>query len=181
MRTKTKTISTRTRKTVNTNRRSIAMAALLGMVCAFLSAASAGQSQGSTSTGNQGSAGDQKETPQATPDSKSKPQSKSKEKPYGVIFGTAYGPDDHPMYGVHVTIHPEGHSRPSWEQISDHRGEFAQRVPPGPGDYVITGEIEIIPVVNGKPQKSQKKRLKGQAKVHLGGEEEQDFSLHMNE
>jgi hypothetical protein len=184
-----RTISTRTRKTVNTNRRSIATVALVGMACALLGAASgsfgqqtpAGQtstsSQDSTSTGSQGSAGDQKETPQTTSKSKSKP----KEKPYGLIFGTAYGPDDHPMYGVHVTIHPEGHSRPSWELMSDHRGEFAQRVPPGPGDYLITGEVEIIPMVDGKPQKSQKKRLKGQAKVHLGGEEEQDFSLHMNE
>jgi hypothetical protein len=174
---------------VNTNRRSIAIVALAGMVFALLGAASgsfgeetrAGQTstsgQSSTSTSSQGSAGDQKETPQPTPQAKSK----TKEKPYGVIFGTAYGPDDHPMYGVRVTIHPEGHNRPSWELMSDHRGEFAQRVPPGPGDYVITGEVEIIPLVDGKPQKSQKKRLKGQAKVHLGGEEEQDFSLHMNE
>lgn len=86
------------------------------------------------------------------------------------------------MYGVHVTIHPDGRKKPSWELMSDHRGEFAQRVPPGPGDYMINGEIEIIPVVDGKPQKSKKKmRLKGQAKVHVGGEEEQDFSLHMSE
>ena len=171
---------------MNTNRRSITTAALLGMVFAWLGPASgsagdqdpargqgSANSQGSTSSSSQDSAADQKEAHQK--------KSKSKEKPYGLIFGTAYGADDHPMYGVHVTIHPDGHSKPSWELMSDHRGEFAQRVPPGPGDYVISGEVEIIPVVDGKPQKSHKKRLKGQAKVHLGGEEEQDFSLHMSE
>jgi hypothetical protein len=127
--------------------------------------------QGSTSASSSSQGSDQKDAPPKKPG--------PKEKPYGLIFGTAYGPDDHPIYGVHVTIHPEGHKKPSWELMSDHRGEFAQRVPPGPGDYVITGEVEIKPLVDGKPQK--KKRLKGEAKVHLAGEEEQDFSLHMNE
>ena len=118
---------------------------------------------------------------QKTADQKDNAKHKPKEKPYGVIFGTAYGPDDHPMYGVRVTIHPDGHKKPVWELMSDHRGEFAQRVPPGPGDYVINGFAEIIPIVDGKEQKSKKKRLKGEAKVHLSGEEQQDFSLHMNE
>lgn len=175
-------ISTRTRKKVNTERRSIAVAALLAVVFVCAGAASGAKAaeqpsagQSASSTSSQGSASDQKETPQKN----SKLQ--NKEKPYGLLFGTAYGPDDHAMYGVRVTIHPEGHKKPSWELMSDHRGEFAQRVPPGPGDYVVTGEIEIFPSVDGKPQKSRKKRLTGQAKVHLGGEEQQDFSLHMSE
>ena len=54
------------------------------------------------------------------------------EKPYALIFGTAYGPDDRPLYGVKITIHPQTKKHPSWSLISDHRGEFAQRVPPGP-------------------------------------------------
>lgn len=102
-----------------------------------------------------------------------------KPKPYAVIFGTAYGPDDRPIYGVKVTIHPDGKKHPSWELYSDHRGEFAQRVPPGPGDYVATGVVVIEPVENGKPQKSRKKRLTGEAKVHVAGEEERDFSIHL--
>jgi hypothetical protein len=163
---------------VNTNWRSIATAALLGMVfclpgAVFGSTGGPNPAGGQSSSSNQSSAADQKESPSMKPG--------PKEKPYGLIFGTAYGPDDHPMYGVHVTIHPDGHKKPSWELMSDHRGEFAQRVPPGPSDYVVNGEVEIIPVVDGKPQKSKKMRLKGQAKVHVGGEEEQDFSLHMSE
>lgn len=104
---------------------------------------------------------------------------KPKSKPYALIFGTAYGPDDRPIYGVKVTIRPDGKKHPVWELYSDHRGEFAQRVPPGPGDYVAKGEVEIIPVENGKPHKSQKKRLTGEAKIHVAGEEERDFSLHL--
>jgi hypothetical protein len=102
-----------------------------------------------------------------------------KPKHYAVIFGTAYGPDDRPIYGVRVTIRPDGKKHPAWELYSDHRGEFAQRVPPGPGDYVATGVVEIMPVENGKPHKSKKKKLTGEAKVHVAGEEERDFSLHL--
>jgi hypothetical protein len=101
-------------------------------------------------------------------------------KPYGLIFGTAYGPDDRPMYGVRVTIHLAGHKSPHWELMSDHRGEFAQRVPPGPSDYEITGEAVIAPIVDGKPQASKKKQLKGSARVHLDKDERQDIGLHLN-
>jgi hypothetical protein len=104
-----------------------------------------------------------------------------KEKPYGLIFGTAYGPDDRPLYGVRVKIRPLGKDHPAWDLQSDHHGEFAQRVPKGPGDYLVNGEVEIIPVENGKPQKSKKKHLKGEAKVHIDDQERRDFSLHLTE
>jgi len=100
---------------------------------------------------------------------------------YGLIFGTAYGPDDRPLYGVRVIIHPAGKKHPSWQLMSDHRGEFAQRVPPGPGDYEVTGAIDLIPVEDGKPQKSKRKHLKGEAKVHVDDQERHDFSLHLTE
>jgi len=102
-----------------------------------------------------------------------------KEKDYGLLFGTAFGPDERPMYGVKVTIRPVGKKHPSYQLPSDHRGEFAQRVPPGPCDYLVTGEVEITPIENGKAQK--KKHLKGEATVHLDGQERRDFSLHMKE
>jgi hypothetical protein len=101
-------------------------------------------------------------------------------KPYGLIFGTAYGPDDRPLYGVRVIIHLAGHKSPHWELMSDHRGEFAQRVPPGPSDYEISGEAVIAPIVDGKPQSSKKKQLKGSTRVHLDKDERQDIGLHLN-
>lgn len=96
-------------------------------------------------------------------------------KHYGLIFGTAYGPDNRPFYGAKIEIHPPG-KKHGWELRSDHRGEFAQRVPPGPADYVITGEAEIV-----SPETHKKKRVKSEAKVHLDNEERQDVSLHFAE
>ena len=102
-----------------------------------------------------------------------------KQKDYGLLFGTAYGPNDLPMFGVRVTIHPVGKKHPSYDLSSDHRGEFAQRLPPGPCDYLVTGEVEIMPIEKGKGQKKQ--RLKGETTVRLEGQERRDFSLHMKE
>src|SRR5262245_29562705 len=104
-----------------------------------------------------------------------------KKENYGLIFGTAYGPDDRPLYGVRVIIHPAGKKHPSWQLMSDHRGEFAQRVPPGPGDYEVSGAIDLIPVEDGKPQKSKRRHLKGEAKVHIDDQERRDLSLHLRE
>ena len=121
--------------------------------------------------------------PLAQSDKKSQQADKKKpEKSYGLIFGTAYGPDDRPLYGVRITIHPEGKKHPSWELVSDHRGEFAQRVPPGPKDYLIKGEAEYAPVgESGKPQLSKKKKLKGETRVHIEGQERQDVGVHLTE
>ncbi len=107
---------------------------------------------------------------------------KQKEKPYALIFGTAYGPDDRPFYGAKITIHPVTKKHPSWDLISDHRGEFAQRIPPGPGDYLVYGEAQYAPAgPDGNPQKAKAKRLKGEAKVHVDNEERVDISLHLTE
>lgn len=104
------------------------------------------------------------------------------EKPYALIFGTAYGPDDRPLYGVKITIRPPTKKHPSWELMSDHRGEFAQRVPPGPSDYLVHGEAQFAPAgPDGKPQMSKTKRLKGETKVHVENEERLDISVHLTE
>ena len=104
------------------------------------------------------------------------------EKGYGLIFGTAYGPDDRPLYGVKVNIRREGKKHASWDLLSDHRGEFAQRVPLEAADYLIKGEAEYAPIgQDGKPQISKKKRLKGETKVHMEGEIRQDIGLHLTE
>lgn len=102
-------------------------------------------------------------------------------KHYGLISGTAYGPDDHPMYGVRVTIHRAEKGHPRWDLVSDHRGEFAQRVPPGPGDYVISGEVEVAPLEKGVPNMHKKMKLKAETTVHIDSEEIEDVSLHMKE
>jgi hypothetical protein len=50
------------------------------------------------------------------------------EKLHAVIFGTVWGPDDHP-YGVKVKTRRENEKKARWDLYSDHSGEFAQRVP----------------------------------------------------
>jgi hypothetical protein len=118
----------------------------------------------------------------AQADKKAEADKKKPEKSYGLIFGTAYGPDDRPLYGVKITIHPQGKKHPHWELLSDHRGEFAQRVPPGPADYLVQGEAEYAPMGgNGKPQMSKKKKLKGETRVHVDGQERQDVGIHLSE
>jgi hypothetical protein len=50
--------------------------------------------------------------------------------PYALIFGTVWGPDDRPVYGISVKIRRVPDKKPKWEVYSDHSGEFAQRFPP---------------------------------------------------
>jgi hypothetical protein len=100
-------------------------------------------------------------------------------KHYALIFGTVFGPDERPFYGARVLVHPKGKKQPKWELTSNHDGEFAVRVPPGPEDYVVEIQAEIVPVEGGKPQMHQKKRLQNQTTLHITKEERQDIGLHL--
>lgn len=100
---------------------------------------------------------------------------KDLKKHFGLIFGTAYGPDDRPLYGAKIEIHPVGQKHPKWELVSDHQGEFAQRVPPGPGDYLVTGEAVIV------GQDKRKQKFKAEKTVHIQAEERQDVGLHLTQ
>jgi len=92
---------------------------------------------------------------------------KRAEKPYALIFGTVYGPDYRPVYGVRVKIHRADQKKARWELYSDHQGEFAQRVPAGAADYVIRAEPE------GKHAPA------AEAKVHVENNERVDIGLHL--
>lgn len=97
----------------------------------------------------------------------------TQEKPYAVIFGTVWGPDDHPLYGVKIKIRRENEKKARWELYSDHNGEFAQHVPTGKQDYVIWADL--------KGYKSQKgNQLQGdEVRVHVDGDERVDTGLHL--
>ena len=85
--------------------------------------------------------------------------------PYAVLFGTLYGPDERPAYGVKIKIRRADQKKPKWELISNHQGEFAQRVPAGKADYIITADVKQNP----KPELT----------VHVDNDERKDFVLHM--
>lgn len=104
---------------------------------------------------------------------------KDLKKHFGVIFGTAWAPDDRPVYGARIQIHPVGQKKPHWQVVTDQHGEFAQPVPPGPADFVVSGEAEVVRSIDGKAQK--KIKIKGERTVHVYGEERQDISLRLEE
>ena len=91
-------------------------------------------------------------------------------KPYALIFGTVYTPDDRPAYGATVRIRRAEDKKARWELISDHQGEFAQRVPAGAADYVLSADF-----------KAQKVRLTAEKKVHIESDERVDITLHLVE
>ncbi len=108
----------------------------------------------------------------APPDRKSK----DNEKPYALIFGTVWGPDDHPVYGVTVKIRRAKDKHAKWELYSDHHGEFAQRVPAGEQDYVIWADLKGVKTADGKPL-----HLAKEVTVHVYDDEREDTGLHLIE
>ena len=88
--------------------------------------------------------------------------------PYALLFGTVYGPDQRPEYGVRIKIRRADQKRPKWELMSDHQGEFAQRVPAGKADYIITADV-----------KTPKGQPKSQLTIHVDNDERKDFVLHL--
>jgi len=87
----------------------------------------------------------------------------SAKKPYALIFGTVYGADERPAYGVKIKIRRADQKKTKWELMSDHSGEFAQRVPAEAADYVIT---------------TDEKHPAPEVKVHVENDERKDVSVH---
>src|ERR1700758_2814984 len=97
-------------------------------------------------------------------------------KPYALIFGTVWGPNDRPVYGVHVKIRRADQKKAKWELYSDHQGEFAQRVPAGKADYIVWTDLKGFKFLNGS------KLLAGEeVTVHVEGDERQDIGLHLKQ
>jgi len=94
--------------------------------------------------------------------------SSKQEKPFALLFGTVLDKDNRTVYGVKIAIREAGRKKPHWEVMSDHQGEFAQRVPPGKADYVVSAEIK------GKGPRTE-------VTVHVANDERVDFFLHLTE
>jgi hypothetical protein len=89
---------------------------------------------------------------------------------YALISGTVWAADDRPAYGVPVKIRraDDKPKKVRWELMSDHSGEFAQRVPTGQADYIIWADI-----------KTKKGQPKPETRVHIENDERIDTSLHL--
>lgn len=106
----------------------------------------------------------------AAADKKSKPK-----KEYALIVGTVWGPDDLPIYGVKVKIRRTQDKKAKWELFSDHHGEFAQRLPSGKADYVVTTDLKDFKPSDGKPLHQVQ-----EAAVHIDRDERIDIGLHLS-
>ncbi len=94
--------------------------------------------------------------------------------PYALIFGTVWGPDNHAAYGVKVLIRRASDKKPKWTLYSDHSGEFAQRVPAGKNDYIVTADVKGV-----KTQDGQAVHLEEDVPVHVEYDERVDIGLHL--
>ena len=95
-------------------------------------------------------------------------------KPYALIFGTVWSPDDHPLYGVKVRIRRADQKKAKWELYSDHRGEFAQRVPAGKAEYVVWPDLKGFKSLTEKPLQPCEP-----VTVHIEYDERADIGLHL--
>jgi hypothetical protein len=97
-----------------------------------------------------------------------------KKKPYALIFGTVWDPDGHGLYGVKVKVRRADQRKAHWELYSDHRGEFALRVPAGKADYVVWADTKDYKLPSGK-------RLQPgtEVSVHIDNDERSDIGLHL--
>ena len=89
---------------------------------------------------------------------------------YALIFGTVFDAQQRPVEGVRIQIRRADKKKAKWELISDRRGEFAQRVPPGTADYVVRPEL-----------KDRQAAEKAEVKVHIEKDGRQDITLHLIE
>lgn len=111
----------------------------------------------------------------AAPASQAQKQPKPGE-PYALIFGTVWGPNDLPVYGVTVKIRrAEDKARKArWELSSDHQGEFAQRLPAGKADYVVWADLKHFKTADGTTLNSGP-----EVSVHVENDERVDIGLHL--
>ena len=93
---------------------------------------------------------------------------------YALIFGTVWGPDDHPVYGVTVKIRRARDKKPKWVLTSDHAGEFAQRVPAGKAEYEVWADLKGV-----KTRSGERLYLAQKVAVHVEYDERVDIGLHL--
>jgi len=96
------------------------------------------------------------------------------EKPYALIFGTVWGPDNHPVYGVKVKVRRATEKKARWELYSDHNGEFALHVPAGKTDYIVWADLSGF-----KWSNNNKLRAGPEVTIHIDNDERADIGLHL--
>ncbi len=94
---------------------------------------------------------------------------------YALIYGTVWGPDNQPVYGVNVKIRRATEKKARWQVFSDHSGEFAQRVPAGQADYVLWADLK-----SSQLPRHLKLKPGPQVNVHVYNDEREDTGVHLS-
>jgi hypothetical protein len=102
------------------------------------------------------------------------PEKPKAKKDYALIVGTVWGPGDRPVYGVKIKIRRAQDNKAKWEVYSDHRGEFAQRLPTGKADYIVSADLKDFKPSDGKPLHPGP-----DVPVHIDNAERVDIGLHL--
>jgi hypothetical protein len=111
----------------------------------------------------------------ARPEAQKAENQKPDAKPYALIFGTVWSPDQKPMYGVKIKIRRSDEKKARWELYSNHTGEFAQRVPAGKADYLISADLKGYKLPSGKHLKSAP-----EVTVHVENDERVNTGIHLD-
>jgi hypothetical protein len=90
--------------------------------------------------------------------------------PYALIYATVWDSQSRTAYGVKVQLRRAGDKKVIAEQISNHSGEAAFRVPAGKRDYLLTADV-----------KASKGKTKPEATAHVENDERVEVSLHLTE
>lgn len=90
-------------------------------------------------------------------------------KEYALIFGTVWNKENRPVHGVRVKVRRADQKKAKWELVSNHSGEFAQRVPAGTADYIVWAELP------------NHKGPVAETRVHIDNDERTDIGLHLTE
>lgn len=67
---------------------------------------------------------------------------KKKEEPHALLFGTVFTEDGFALPGIRVSVKRKEAAKAQWHEVSDRRGEFAVRLPPGPATYEVSTHSE---------------------------------------
>jgi hypothetical protein len=90
--------------------------------------------------------------------------------PYALIYATVWGHGAETVYGVKVQLRRSGSKKVIAEEISNHTGEVAFRVPAGKQDYTLTADV--------KPSKD---KTKPEVTAHVENDERVEVSLHLTQ
>jgi hypothetical protein len=103
-------------------------------------------------------------------------------KPYALVYVNVFLASGRVAYGVPVKIRRADKKKTLDEGTSDHSGEIAFRVPPGPADYIVWADIKQPKKKVADPVGATSQDQAGlEVKVRVEGDERVDVALHLPE